>query len=688
MEKFTRLTLTVLAVITLSLSGFSQKVLKKADAAYEAKQYFDAINYYKQAYPSATKDKRGLILFRMGVASQKINDYRAAEANLNKAVAANYGDPEVYRHLAEVLKTQTKYPEAIVEYKNYKAKGGDPKVADIGIKSCELAQQWMDNPMRYQVENIALINSKARDYAPCFSDKRYKTIIISSNRPGSLGGQDANTGENKGDLWEAKLAKNGKWSTPVLLPPSVSTPVNEGRAWVTKRGDYIFFTRCPEEKNVENKCGIYMCKKQGSTWGPATKLPFVSDSVTFAHPTMSTDGKTLYFVSNMSGGYGKMDIYSCTFNSRTNVWGQPKNLGPNVNTAGNEVYPSVSDDGKKLYFTSDYHPGLGGLDMFVTDITPDGKFNKPIENLKYPLNSSFDDFGIVFEGRKQRGYFTSNREGGRGEDDIWSFNLPTMVFNVAGNVFSEGDPNTGKGKGETVEAVKVKVIGSDGSISEMSTGADGAYKFKLKEQNTYTVSTETGKNSKSKTHDKDGFLANTDARVITTVGESNNKDFVADFAVKPVVRELRLPEIQYELGSAALLPSSKDSLEYLYNILKDNPSISVELSAHTDSRGSDSENMKLSQARAQSCVDFLVNEKKVNPKRLVAKGYGESQLLVSDAVINKARTQQEKEALHQKNRRTTFRVLNFDFFDPNAPKAAKPNRSPDDEDAEEDFEEE
>lgn len=682
MEKFKRLIYTVLAVVLVTATGLSQKVLKKADAAFDAKQYFDAINLYKQAYSSAPKDKRGIILYRMGVASQKINNYKEAETNFNKAIASNFDDPDVYLRLAEVLKNQMKYPEAIAEYKNYKAKGGNAKKADIGIKSCELAQQWVDNPMRYKVENIALINSKQRDYAPCFSDKKYKTLVISSNREGSLGGQDVNTGDNKTDLWETKLDKNGKWSNPVKLPPAVSTEVNEGRAWVSKKGDMIFFTRCPEEKGSENKCGVYMARKQGSTWGQAIKLPFVVDSITYAHPTLSSDGKTLYFVSNMPGGYGKMDIWSCSFNSKTNVWGQPKNLGPNVNTEGNEVYPSVSDDGKRLYFSSDYHPGLGGLDMFVTEISPDGKFNKPVENLKYPLNSSYDDFGIVFEGKRQRGYFTSNREGGRGDDDIWSFNLPPMTFNVRGNVFSEGDPNTAKGKGETVENVKVKIIGSDGSLSEVTTAKDGAYKFKIKEATTYTITTETDKNSKSNTHNKDGFLSNPDARVITTVGEPASKDFVADFAVKPVVRELRLPEIQYALGSAELLPSSKDSLNYLYNILKDNPSIRVELNAHTDTRGSDAENMKLSQARAQSCVDYLVNEKGINKDRLVAKGYGETQPLVSDAVIKKAATEQEREALHQKNRRTSFRVLSFDFVDPNAPKQQKPTKGTDDEDEE------
>ncbi len=683
MKNITKLTLTAIAVLSLSVSAYSQKALKKADEAFQSHQYFNAVNLYKQAYSSVPKDKRGYVLYRSGVSSQKINDYKAAESYYQKSIAANFDDPEVYFKLAEVLKNQMKYAEAMVEFKNYKAKGGNAKKADLGVKSCELAQQWVDNPMRYKTENIALINSKQRDYAPCFSDKKYKSIIISSNRDGSLGSQDIITGENKADVYETKMDKNGKWSTPVLLPPAVSTPVNEGRAWVAKKGDMIFFTRCPEEKNKENKCGVFMAKKQGSTWGEAMLLPFATDSANFAHPSLSVDGKKLYFAANIPGGYGGMDIYSCTFEPKSNSWGQPKNLGPNVNTEGTEVYPTVSDDGKRLYFSSNYHPGLGGLDMFVTDISPDGKFNKPVENLKYPLNSSYDDFGIVFEGKKNRGYFTSNREGGRGDDDIWSFSLPAMVFNVKGCVISCGDPNTGKGKGEPVEGVKVKVIGSDGTISEVMTGKDCLYTFKLKENTTYTITTEPSKTSKSNSHNKDGFLANQDARVVTTVGEGASKDFMADFCVIPIVPNPRMPEVQYELGKADLLPSSKDSLNYLYDILKNNPSIVVELNSHTDTRGSAASNMTLSTARAQSCVDYLVKEKGINEKRLVAKGYGMTQPLIPDSEIKKAKTKEEQEAMHQKNRRTSFKILSFDFVDPNAPKTpTKPKKGDDGDDDE------
>jgi peptidoglycan-associated lipoprotein len=689
MKNITRFTLTAATTVILTASGFSQKLLKKADAAFEARQYFNAVNMYKQVYANVSKDKKPLVLYKSGVACQEINDYKGAETYFQKAIAGGCDDPGVYLHLAEVLKVQLKYPEAIVEYNNYKAKGGDAKKADLGVKSCELSQQWKDNPLRYKIENMALINSKESDYCPSYSDKKYQTLVFTSRREGALGTQELNMGTNHSDIYETKLDKNGKWSTPVLLPPAISSPVNEGQGWVSKKGDMIFFTRCPEEKNKQNKCALFMAKKQGSTWGEASRLPFSVDTITFGHPTLSADGKVLYFASKMSGGYGGSDIWSCTYDAKANVWGQPKNAGPAVNTDGNEVYPTISDDGKKLYFSSDTHPGMGGLDLFVAEAGADGKFSKAVENMKYPINSSYDDFGIIWEGKKNRGYFTSNREGGKGNDDIYSFNLPPLVFNLKGIVVCEGD-QLQKGKGENVEGVKVKIVGSDGTINEFTTGKDGSYKLdKLKEKTTYTVSTETGKNSKSASFPRDGFLANKDQRIISTIGKGVSTDFTADFAVKPVVPNLRMPEIQYATGSAELLPNSKDSLNYLYNILKDNPTIKVELNAHTDTRGKAVANMTLSTARAKSCVDYLVKEKGIAEERLTSKGFGMTQPLISDAVIKAEPSKEGKEALHQKNRRTTFKVLSFDYVDPNAPKnpggGTKPGdkpKDPEDEDGE------
>ncbi|MBA3679643.1 MAG: PD40 domain-containing protein [Bacteroidetes bacterium] len=669
MKNITKFTLTAAALVIFVANGFSQKLLKKADAAFEARQYYNAINMYKQAYASAPKDKKAVVMFKSGYASQEINDYKGAETFYQKAIAANYDDPTVYLLLAEVLKSQMKYPEAIVEYNNYKAKGGNAKKADLGVKSCELAQQWKDAPQRYKMENMSLINSKEADYSPSFSDKKYQTLVITSRREGGIsGGTEINTGGNHSDLYETKLDKNGKWSTPVLLPPSISSAVNEGQGWVSKKGDMIFFTRCPEEKNKQVKCGLYMAKKQGSTWGVATRLPFNNDSVQFGHPTLSADGKFLYFASRMPGGYGGIDIWRCTYDAKANVWGQPTNAGPAVNTEGDEMYPTVSDDGKKLYFSSNYHPGMGGLDIFVAEAGADGKFSKAVENLKSPINSSFDDFGIIYEGKKQRGYLTSNREGGKGSDDIWSFNLPPLTFNVKGMDISKGGSKNGLGKGEPVEGVKMKIVGSDGSISEVVSPKDGNFSFKLKERTTYTISTEPGKTAKSSSFNKDGYLASKDQRVITTVGLDKSKDFIADFELTPVEREIRMPAVLYALGSAELLPQSKDSLNFLYQTLIDNPNITCQLNAHTDSRGDAKKNLELSQRRAQSCVDYLVNEKKIPVARLSAKGYGKTMLLITDDVIAKAKTKQEKEALHALNRRTNFSILSFDYVDPNAPK--------------------
>ncbi len=649
-------------------TAFSQKILKKADEHFELGLYYRAVELYKQAYPSVSKPQRPAVLYKTGYASQEINDYKGAETFYQKAIAAGFDDPNVYYRLAEVLKNQNKYPEAITEYNNYKAKGGNAKKADLGVKSCELSQQWKDAPMRYKIENMALINSKESDYAPSFSDKKYQTLNFTSRRPGNFGGEiDANTGQNKSDIYETKVDKNGKWSTPVLLPPTVDSKFNEGVGCVSKKGDMIFFSRSPESTGKQLKTGIYMAKKQGNTWGEAQVLPFCEDTVAYGHPYLSADGKVLYFASRRSGGYGGADIWYSTFDAKANVWGKPVNAGPAVNTDGNELYPTLSDDGKKLYFSSDTHPGMGGLDIFMAQGEAN-KYTKPVENLKFPLNSAYDDFSIVFEGKKNKGFLTSNREGGKGSDDIWSFNLPPLVFSVRGQVSSEGDA-LAKGKGEPVENVKVKIVGSDGSIKEFTTTKDGAYKLeKLKEGTTYTVSTETGPTSKSATFSRDGYLANKDQRIISTAQMNASKEFVADFEVKPVVKEIRMPEIQYALGSYELLPASKDSLLFLYNILKDNPTIVCELNSHTDTRGKAASNQTLSLARAQSCVDFLVKEKGIPAERLVAKGYGMSQPLISDATIKAAKSTEEKEALHQKNRRTSFKILNFNYVDPNAPK--------------------
>lgn len=670
MKNLKKLALTTTAVIAFAFSVSAQKnFLKDADVAYENHQYFNAIELYKQAYTKVKKaDAKAKILYRTAESYHEINDLKGAETYYSKAIKAKYPDPVAILKLADCLKAQQKYPEAIVEYNNYKKEMPSDPRGENGVKSCELAQQWKDAKntpeTRLKVENMALINSKESDFSPAYADKKFNSLIFTSTRQGATGSMDITTGQNHSDLYETKLDKNGKWSTPTALATTIVSKMNDASVSVSKKGDVMFMTRCPEAKGKSLKCQLYVCKKQGPSWAEPELLPFCIDSVAFAHPAINPTGKVLYFTSKLPGGYGGKDIWMSTYDDKGKTWGQPVNLGPTVNTQGDEMYPYMADDDKTLYFSSNYHLGMGGLDIFKAEKGADGKFTKAPENLKYPMNSAGDDFGIIFEGKKVRGYFTSNREGGKGSDDIWSFVLPPLIFNLTGSVVSSEN-------NEAVENALIHLKGSNGDMFEFKTKADGKYSFKLKENVSYEVTVATDKSTVSQTF-KAGFLATKDMGKLTTVDENESKDFVKDFALTPVKAEIRFPAVQYDLGKATLRPESKDSLNFLYQTLMDNPTIVIELQAHTDSRGNDASNQKLSEDRAKSCVDYLMNEKKIPAARLMSKGWGEKKLLIKDAVIAKAKTKEEKEALHQKNRRTVFRIVNWDYVDPNAPKSEKP----------------
>ena len=670
MKNLKKLALTTIAIMAFVFSVNAQKnYLKDADMAYENHQYFNAIELYKQAYTKVKKaDAKSRILFRTGDAYHQINDLKGAETYYSKAIKAKYSDPIAILNLADVLKAQQKYPEAIVEYNNYKKEMPSDVRGENGVKSCELAQQWKDAKntpeTRLKVEPMNLLNSKESDFSPAYADKKYTSLIFTSTRQGATGSIDITNGQNHSDLYEAKLDKNGKWSTPAPLATTIVSKMNEASVSISKKGDVMFMTRCPEAKGKVLKCQLYVCKKQGPSWAEPEPLPFNVDSVSFAHPAINVAGDVLYFTSKLAGGYGGKDIWMSTYSKKDKTWGQPVNLGPSINTSGDEMYPYMADDDKTLYFSSNYHLGMGGLDIFKAEKATDGKFTKAPENLKSPMNSAGDDFGIIFEGKKIKGYFTSNREGGKGSDDIYSFILPPLNFNLTGTVVS--DENN-----EPVQNASIHLKGSSGDMFEFNTGADGKYNFKLKENTSYEVTVATGKTTASKSYTL-GFLANKDMGKLTTVDENESKDFVKDFALTPVKAEIRFPAVLYDLGKATLRPESKDSLNFLYQTLIDNPTIVIELQSHTDSRGSNTDNQKLSEERAKSCVVYLSEEKKIPLARLTSKGWGEGKLLIKDAVINKAKTKEEKEALHQKNRRTVFRIINWDYVDPNAPKSDKP----------------
>lgn len=659
---------TFVVTLVFSVNVMAQKNFSvEADDAFNNKQYFNAIELYKKGYTKVKKkEDKAYIIFKIAECYRLTGDSKQAEAWYVKAIKANYTEPKAKLYLADAKKAQEKYNEALVEYQNYQTDAPSDPRGENGVKSCELATKWKDNPTRYKVENMALINSKDPDFAPSYADKKYTKLYFTSMRAGVTGGAfDGSLGEYYSDIFETQQDKNGRWSTAVPVLPPVNTNDNEGLSTVTKKGDLMIFTRCLSDKGTTSLNQLYSCTKKGTTWSEPEKLNICNDTNKFASPALSGGGTILIFSSDMPGGQGENDLWMSNYNKKTKTWEAPVNLGPNINTAGNDLFPFLHEDGT-LYFSSDGHLGMGGLDIFKAEKKGKGEWTN-VTNLKYPLNSAGDDFGIIFEGAKERGYLSSNREGTKGADDIWQFVLPPLLFSITGTV-------TDCKFKDPIEGVVVKLTGSDGSSVQTKTDAEGKYKFAengsarfINPNVSYEITTQVGNNVVTKKAPL-GFVNSSTKAKVTTVGVEEAKTFKGiNFCLVPIEIEIRFPDVLYDLGQSSLRPESQDSLNFLYQTLIDNPSFVIELSAHTDSRGGDADNLKLSDARAKSCFDYLVS-KGIPAERMVPKGYGEKRLLVTDAEINKLPSKEEKEAGHQKNRRTVFSVLRKDYVNPNAPK--------------------
>ncbi len=651
--------------LQFSIVGFAQKdFTHDAETAYKSEQYYAAIDLYKKAY-AKEKDRETKIdiIYKIADCYRLIQDHAQAEVWFDKAIKAQHPNNKAQLYYAEVIKAQGRYDEALVEFNKYNAKNpGDPEGIE-GVKSCQQGQKWQDNPTDYIVENVRLINSKSSDFSPVWSSKKFDEIIFTSTREGSYGNSiDTRVGENYSDLYSAKVDRKGKWGTPIAIEPPINSEQNEGGATFDSKYTNIYFTRCPSEKNQKLGCFIMSARKSGKGFDEPEKLEFAADSFVVAHPAMMPDGESMVFVANIPGGYGGKDLYYATFDKREKTWSEPVNLGSAINTADDEMFPFVKDNGD-LCFASNGHEGMGGLDIFIAPKT--GTFNwGKVENMRAPINSSSDDFGIIFEGNRDKGFFASNRAGGRGSDDIYFFKKPPVIFAIQGTV-SDVDTK------EPIVGASVKLIGTDGTSVELETDQTGFYIFAdkdgsderyVQEGTSYTIFVS-----------KKGYLNSKGQE--TTVGIEKSTAFVHDFLLQSIkAKEISFPKVEYDLGSYKLRPASKDSLDFLYQTLVDNPNIVIELAAHTDARGSDESNDLLSQQRAQSCVDYLIS-KGIEAARMNAKGYGEhspysgnyngQQVTLTEEYIN-GLPKNEQEAAHQTNRRTVFSVLRDDFVPANS----------------------
>jgi len=530
----------------------------------------------------------------------------------------------------------------------------DPQ-GDLDVQSSTQAQKWKDRPTRFKAENVAAINTKYADFGATYSNKDKRHIIYTSSRAESMGkNDDGGTGEKFQDLFEAQVDKKGKWSVPRPLLEPVNSTDNDGAATLNVKGETMYFTRCVFGKNETGVCEIYSTKKSGSTWDEPKLVPLGPDSIVVGQPSLSADEQTLYFVSNMPGGSGGYDIWRTTWNKSTSKWGTPENLGPKINTDQDEMFPFIANDGT-LYFSSKGHIGMGGLDIFRSKQSG-SSWDEPV-NLKYPANTSADDFAYISDDTGETGYLSSNREGGKGNDDIYKWTLPPLVFTVSGKVY-DADSKA------NIEGARIEIFASDGTNIPYNTDKTGSYKFDLKPETDYKLVASVP-SYLSKQYE------------LSTKGLEQSKDFIGDFdfALKSTLKAIELPNILYDLGKWDLRPESKKALDGLIQIMNDNPTIVIELGSHTDSRPIPMSNDTLSQHRAESVVNYLI-EKGIDPDRLKARGYGQHQPrtlykdigsfktgdVLTDAFINNLKKPALKEEAHQLNRRTEFKVLRTNFI--------------------------
>jgi len=654
-----RLLLLIIFIgITSTLYGQKRKTQRAYDA-WQAGEYYEAIDEFKDAY-SKTKERseKSELAFMIAECYRLTNDPKNAERWYRGISGKEWARPEATYWLAVSKSKNGDYEDAIIEYKNYRQiVPADPR-ADMGIRSCELALSWIESPEPYQINEVKDLNSRLSDFSPAYARDDYGLVYLTSSREESTGKSDHGaTGQNFTDIFESRLDKKGKWSTPMPVA-GLNTEFEDGTPSFTDDFRQIFFTRCEVGKRENRGCVIYNSRREGDGWSVPEKVNILADSLIAAHPAISPDGLTLYFVSQLSDGYGGKDIYAVTRESKDSEWSRPGNLGSDINSRGDELFPFVRADGV-LYFASDGHVGMGGLDIFKAEAQPDGSWI--VDNMRYPMNSFADDFGISFRGDQESGFFSSTRKG-RQNDELYSFELPPLRFSVTGLVKDEKT-------GLSIPRAGVQMIASDGTTVRSETGNGGEFRFILQENVDYIFLAS-----------KDGYLNGKEKE--TTRGQDKSREFLITIAMTSIDRPIELPNILYDFGKWDLRPESMVSLDKLVETLNDNPNVTIELMSHTDSRDTEEYNIDLSQKRAQSVVKYLI-EKGIDTERLSARGYGESSPVIVDAriasespflregsVLNESFIQslsneEQKEIAHQINRRTEFRVLRTDYVGDN-----------------------
>lgn len=624
-------------------------------------EFFEASKTYRKLYSKLTKKEerplRGEIAYKMATCYRRMNQAARASAAYQNAIRYNYPDSTAFFWLGRSLQAEGKYGPAIQAYNQYLDWKPGNVQARKGILGCQMALEARKSKKRtrYVVKEAKLFNSRRADYAPMYLDKSFDQIYFTTSNEKVTGENHSEiTGMKKGDIWYTKKNERGEWERPEPAGGDLNTADDEGIVSFTPDGQTMYFTKARRSPTSDTSVEIYTSRRSDATWSTPQKFEITPDTLSaVGHPAVSPDGKWLYFASDMPGGYGGKDIWRIRLGD--DRLGTLENLGADINTAGDEMFPYVRTD-SLLYFASDGHQGFGGLDLYRAWLNSTGD-RWSVENMGQPMNSPGDDFGITF-GQGESGFFSSNRGDGRGYDHIYSFELPELKVTISGWVLDKDD--------EPVPNAIIRIVGNDGSNQKEVARDDGTFSFNLQRGVHYVMLAGAP-----------GYLNQKQEFVSDSAEE--DAEYGVDFILASINKPQVVENIFYDFDKATLRPESKEALDEMVQLLNDNPHVTIEMSSHTDRKGSEEYNMGLSDRRAQSVVDYLIAAG-IAKDRMKPQGYGKTRPKVVTKRINSQYPQfpegtvltedfiatlseEDQEAADQINRRTEFQVVstNYEF---------------------------
>lgn len=656
----TYLVMMLVAMVTLISSCSADRNLKRGEKYLALGEYYDAGNEFKRAYsktPPKERARRGQISRKMAYCYERINATQKAIAAYRNVIRYKQDDGETHLSIARQLLKNGSYKEAAQEFRQALDSMPDNRLAREGLTAALHAPEWKKEGSRYTVKKMELFNSRRAEYSPMLFGDQYEQLYFTSTRNEAQGDELSGiTGTKPADIFMSQKDDKGKWSRPEAVSSGLNSEFDEGACCFSVDGREMYLTQCVTDAQYPRYAKIMTSSRSDAAWGKPQVLELSKDTLSsFAHPAISPDGRWLYFVSDMPGGQGGLDIWRVRLTSAG--LGGVENVGTPINTPGDEMFPTFRPNGD-LYFSSNGHPGLGGLDIFIAKVGNDRRWH--MEHPGYPLNSSGDDFGMTFEGPHNRGYFSSNRGDGRGWDHIYSFEKPEIIQTVKGWVYEQD--------GYELPAAQVYMVGDDGTNLKLSVKGDGSFEQVLTPGVNYILMATC-----------QGFLNHKEELHVVPTQES--EEHVLQFPLASISVPVMIDNIFYDFDKATLRPESTAALDDLVKLLEQNPNVTIELSAHCDYKGSAAYNQRLSQRRAESVVDYLISHG-ISSDRLTPVGYGKEKpktirkklaerlnwLKEGDVLTEEFITkldEEKQELCNQLNRRTEFIVLRttYGMFD-------------------------